>query len=123
MARSKEKTDILGVPGKSVPHTASAPTTRYSTSFEFNHSINSRKSLLTGIGVGSLSQFKEDGGALLRGHLSAGKGVGGVSLLKAGENAHYSLHSHIVRWVVRLIAKPGSGYRVRPHRIRAGSGY
>jgi hypothetical protein len=35
--------------------TASAPTTRYSNLFEFKHSINSRISLLSGIGVGSLS--------------------------------------------------------------------
>jgi len=47
--------------------------------------------------VGSLSQFKEDGDTMLRGHLSAGKGVGGVGLLKAGENADYSLHNLIVR--------------------------
>jgi hypothetical protein len=48
--------------------------------------------------VGSLSQFKEDGGALLRGHLSAGKGVGGVGLVKTGENADDFLHNSIVRW-------------------------
>ena len=56
-----------------MPRNVSAPTTRYSTSFEFRHSINSRKSLLKGIGVGSLSQFKEYAGSLLRGHLSVGK--------------------------------------------------
>ena len=52
--------------------------------------------------MGSLSQFKEDGDALLRGHLSAGKGVGGVGLLMAGENADYSLHEVIVRWFFNM---------------------
>jgi hypothetical protein len=65
--------------------TASAPTTRYSTSFEFKHSINSRKSLLKGIG-GSLPQFEENIDPLLRSHLSAGKRIGGFALFKGGED-------------------------------------
>ena len=65
--------------------------------------------------MGSLSQFKEDGGALLRGHLSTGKGVGGVGLLKAGENADYSLHDLIVRWFF------DSGYNSR-RAVHANSG-
>jgi hypothetical protein len=65
--------------------------------FEFKHSINSRKSLLKGIGVGSLSQFEEYTGPLLRGHLSAGKGIGGIGLLKGVENADYLLHNSILR--------------------------
>jgi hypothetical protein len=83
--------------GNPCHETASAPTTRYSASFEFKHSINSRKSLLKGIGVGSLSQFEEYADPLLRGHLSAGKGIGGIGLLKAGENADYFLHDLILR--------------------------
>jgi hypothetical protein len=35
--------------------------------------------------VGSLSQFEEYAGPLLRGHLSAGKGIGGIGLLKGVE--------------------------------------
>jgi hypothetical protein len=77
--------------------TASAPTTRYSTSLEFKHSINSRKSLLKGIGVGSLSQFEEYAGPLLRGHFSAGKSIGRIGFLKAVENADYFLHDFILR--------------------------
>ena len=84
--------------GNPCHETASAPTTRYSTSFEFKHSIDSRKSLLKGIGVGSLSQFKEYADPLLRGHLSAGKRIGGIGLFKAGENADYFLHDLILRW-------------------------
>jgi hypothetical protein len=42
--------------------------------------------------MGSLSQFEEYADPLLRGHLSAGKGIGGIGLLKAGENADYFLH-------------------------------
>ena len=82
--------------GNPCQETASAPTTRYSTSFEFKHSINSRKSLPKGIGVGSLSQFKEYAGPLLRGHLSAGEGIGGIGLFEAGENADYFLHGLIL---------------------------
>jgi len=64
--------------------------------FEFKHSINSRKSLLKGIGVGSLSQFEEDVHPLLRGHLSAGKGIGGIGFFKGVKNADYSLHNLIL---------------------------
>lgn len=42
--------------------------------------------------MGSLSQFEEYSGPLLRGHLSAGKGIGGIGLLKGIENADYFLH-------------------------------
>ena len=42
--------------------------------------------------MGSLSGFEEHAGPLLRGHLSAGKRIGGIGLLKAGENADYLLH-------------------------------
>lgn len=51
--------------------------------------MNSRKSLFKGIGVGSLSQFEEDVGPLLRGHLRAGKGVGGIDLFEGVKNADY----------------------------------
>jgi hypothetical protein len=49
--------------------------------------------------VGSLSQFEEYVGPLLRGHLSAGKGIGGIGFLKGVENADYFLHSPILRWL------------------------
>jgi hypothetical protein len=77
--------------------TASAPTTRYSTSFEFKHSINSRKSLLKRIGVGPLSQFEEYADPLLRSHLRAGNGIGAIGFLKGIENADYFLHDPILR--------------------------
>jgi hypothetical protein len=99
VAGANQEIDIRGVAGNPCHETASAPTTRYSTSFEFKHSINSRKSLLKGIGVGSLSQFEEYAGPLLRGHLSAGKGIGGIGFLKGVENADYFLHSPILRWL------------------------
>lgn len=83
--------------GNPCQETASAPTTRYSTSFEFKHSINSRKSLLKGIGVGSLSQGKKDGGPLLRGHCSAGRRVGGIGFLKTAEDTDHVLHTLILR--------------------------
>ena len=71
---------------------------RHSISFEFKHSINSRKSLFKGIGVDSLSQFEECGDPLLRCHSSAGESVGGISLIKTGEDADYFLHDLILRW-------------------------
>ena len=79
-----------------MPRNGSAPTIKYSTSFEFKHSINSRKSLLKGIGVGSLSQFEEYASPLLRAHLTAGNGVGGVGFLEAVEDANYFLHNLIL---------------------------
>ena len=49
--------------------------------------------------MGSLSQFEEYAGPLLRGHLSAGNGVGGIGLLKAVEDADYFLHNLILLWL------------------------
>ena len=49
--------------------------------------------------MGSLSQFEEYAGPLLRGHLGAGKGIGGIGFLEAVENADYFLHSLILRWL------------------------
>jgi len=46
--------------------------------------------------VGSLSQFEEYVGPLLRGLLSAGKGVGGVGFFKTVEDADYFLHNPIL---------------------------
>jgi hypothetical protein len=48
--------EYLGYPCQAM---ASAPTTRYSTPFEFKHSTNSRKSLLSGIGVGPFPDRKK----------------------------------------------------------------
>jgi len=82
--------------GNPCHETASAPTIRYSTSFEFKHSINSRKSLLRGIGVGSLPQLEECINPLLRGHLSAATGIGKVGFFKGVEDADHFLHGPIL---------------------------
>ncbi len=47
--------------------------------------------------MGSLSQFEEYAGPLLRGHLRARKDIGGIGFLKAVENADYFLHDLILR--------------------------
>jgi hypothetical protein len=47
--------------------------------------------------VGSLPQFEEYGGTLLRGHLSAGNDIGGIGFLKGVENADYFFHNLILR--------------------------
>ena len=49
--------------------------------------------------MGSLSQFEEDVGPLLRGHLSAGKGIGGIGFFTGVENADYFLHNLILLWL------------------------
>ena len=46
--------------------------------------------------MGSLSQFEENVDALLRGHLSAGKGIGGIGCFEGVKNADYFLHSFIL---------------------------
>jgi hypothetical protein len=46
--------------------------------------------------VGSLSQFEENVGPLLWGHLSAGKGVRGIGCFEGVKNADYFLHSFIL---------------------------
>src|SRR5207247_436289 len=74
---------------------ASAPTTRYSTSFEFKHSTNSRKSLLSGIGMGSLPDRKEDIDPLLWAHFASGNSIGGVRFFEALENANNLQHTSI----------------------------
>jgi len=94
--------------------TASAPTIGYSTSLEFWHSINSRKSLPKGIGAGSLTQFEEYVGPLLRGHLSAGNGIGGIGFFKGVENADYFLHTLILRCLFNFGA--GVSHRHQLHR-------
>jgi hypothetical protein len=81
--------------GNPCHETASAPTIRYSTLFEFKHSINSLKSLLKDIGMGSLSKFAEDIDPLLGAHPGAGKRIRGVCLFKARENPNGFLHSLI----------------------------
>jgi hypothetical protein len=46
--------------------------------------------------VGSLSQLEEYVGTLLRGHLRAGKGIGGVGFLKGVKDADHFLHKPIL---------------------------
>jgi hypothetical protein len=49
--------------------------------------------------VSSLSQFEENVGPLLRGHLSAGQGIGGIGFFKGVKNANYFLHNLILLWL------------------------
>ena len=48
--------------------------------------------------MGSLSQFEENVGPLLRGHLSAGKGIRGIGFFEGVKNADDFLHSFILLW-------------------------
>ncbi len=48
--------------------------------------------------MGSLSQCEENVDPLLRGHLSAGKGVRGIGCFEGVKNADYFLHSVILPW-------------------------
>jgi hypothetical protein len=54
--------------------------------------------------VGSLSQFKEYAGPLLRGQLSAGEGISGIRFFKGIENADYLLHNSILRRFPSIVA-------------------
>jgi hypothetical protein len=63
--------------------------------------------------VGSLSQFEEYAGPLLRGQLSAGKGVGGIGFFKAVEDADYFLHNLILLRLFDCFVAEGLGSRER----------
>ena len=76
--------------------TANAPTTRYSTPFEFKHSTNSRKSLLSGIGVGSFPDREKNFDPFLRAHFASRKSIGCIRLFKAVKDADYFLHPYIL---------------------------
>ena len=76
--------------------TANAPTTRYSTSFEFNNASNSRKSLLSGIRMASVVQVDGDLQALLRRQGGVRKGVGLFRFLEAPVHLNLLLHSFII---------------------------
>ena len=52
--------------------------------------------------MGSLSHFEENVDPLLRGHLSAGKGVRGIGCFESVKNADYFLHNFILPWLTRL---------------------
>src|SRR5437763_44539 len=76
---------------------ANAPTTKYSTSFEFNDAINSRKSLLKRIGVVAIPQFENNIDLILRRHLRVFLGVCLVGFLKIVEYPDSFLHRMIIR--------------------------
>lgn len=95
--------------------TASAPTTKYSTPFEFKHSTNSRKSLLSGIGVGSLPDREKDLDPFLRAHFVSRKGVRCVRFFKAVKDADNFLHALI-------LPRPGGHFGFdRTHQISGQS--
>jgi hypothetical protein len=64
--------------------------------------------------VGSLSQFEENVGPLLRGHLSAGKGIGGIGFFKGVKNADYFFHNLILPGLFNLFNFLGGNPRRRP---------
>jgi hypothetical protein len=82
--------------GNPCQETANAPTTTYSALFEFKHSINSRKSLLKGIRVGSFAEFAENVHSLLRAHLRAGQRIRRVGFFETVEYPNYLLHELIL---------------------------
>ena len=56
--------------------------------------------------MGSLSQFEENVDPLLRGHLSAGKGVRSIGCFEGVKNPDYFLHSLILPWLPHLRQPP-----------------
>lgn len=83
MAGTNQKIDIGGISGISVPENRQRPTPSHPTPFELKHSTNSRKSLLKGIGVGSLAKLEENVDPFLRAHFGPGKCVLRVRFLEA----------------------------------------
>ena len=69
---------------------------RYSTPFELNNSTNSRKSLLSGIGMAAVAEFDDDLQALLRGHGCVFPGVRFFCLFEAPEDTNRLLHVRII---------------------------
>jgi hypothetical protein len=63
------------------------------------HTDKFRKSLLKGIGVGSLAVRRIASAAV---SFERGKGIGGIGFLKGVENTDHFLHSLILRQFVRL---------------------
>ena len=96
LTRALLEIHVGGVSRISCQETASAPTIKYSTVFEFKHSINSRKSSLKDIAVGSLAKFEENSDSLLGAHRRPGRSIGRVRFLEALEDANNLLHRLII---------------------------
>ena len=79
--------------GNPCQQTASAPTIRHSTLFEFKHSINSLKSLLRGIWERPFPDCEEYLDALLRTHMAPRIPI---RFLEAIENTDDPLHACIL---------------------------
>ncbi len=88
--------------GKPCQEAASAPTTRYSTSFEFKHSINSRKSLLIGIGERSFPYREKYLHPFLRSHPAARQRIRFIGFLDRIENADRLVHPSILSPLSKL---------------------
>ena len=83
--------------GNPCHETASAPTIKNSTLFEFKHSINSFKSRLSGICSRSFADFEEHLDSLPRGQLREEDGIGLIRRFEAVEYPDYLLHRLILR--------------------------
>src|ERR1035441_1859643 len=81
---------------------SNAPTTMYSTPFEFNNSRNSRQSLFSGMGVTAVAEFDKDIQALLSRHRRVVARVGLIGCLEAGKCPCRFLHAHIIARRLRL---------------------
>lgn len=71
--------------------------------------------------MGSLSQFEEYAGPLLLGHLSAGKGIGGIGGIETVENADYFFHNLILRWLFKFGEVRVPHNRTMLYRLRLNS--
>jgi len=91
--RTHEKIDIGGNRGCPCQATARPPTTTYSTLFELSNSINSRKSLFSGIGINPGLEFEESFDALPGRRTKIFFDISRVGFFNASKNADNLLWS------------------------------
>jgi hypothetical protein len=87
-----QEIDVGCEPGCPCHATANPPTTRNSTLFALSNSLNSRKSLLSGIRVNPRLKLKYDGYPLFGGHRKVVADIRRLSVLDAAEKARCSFH-------------------------------
>ena len=65
---TNEDIEVAGITRNTVVGNRESPTTRYSTALEVNNATNSRKSLVSGIGIFAIAEFDHKCDALARRH-------------------------------------------------------
>jgi hypothetical protein len=93
---TNEDVEVRRIAGPAVVCNGESPYDEYSTSFEFNNAINSRKSLLSGIRVAQVAELDGDTQALFGTQARIETRVGLVRRCVAIEDPDNFLHNFIV---------------------------